>query len=530
MGAYNRTNGEPCCGSPALQKILREEWGFGGHFVSDCWAVADFHSHHKVTARPEESVKLALENGCDVNCGCTYQRILNAVQEGLLDRKYVEQSCVRLFTTRFLLGLFDKTPYDSLGRRDVETPEHLALSEKMARESLVLLKNDGALPLALEQGMTIAVVGPNAGSRRALMGNYHGTASRYITVLEGIQNAAERAGAQVLYAQGSHLFQPHEEGLSGQGGYDTEELEALRQSLEALPPAQRVEKLYDMAWAHNMPDRIAEAQSAAACADVVVVVTGLDETLEGEEGDTGNAYASGDKNDLRLPAGQRKLLEAMVDTGKPVVVVNMTGSAVDLSLAQERANAVLQAWYPGSQGGRAVAQVLFGEASPSGKLPVTFYRGVEDLPDFTDYAMAGRTYRYYQGEPLYPFGYGLTYGDCQVASAAAQPVEEGLRLRVTLANQGAATGEVLQVYVKDTDSPWAAPHPALAAFTRVELDQGQEKEVELLVPRRAFTTVDDEGVRAVRGRHFRVYVGFSQPDSRSTALLGKAPAELAVEL
>lgn len=452
------------------------------------------------------------------------------MQEGLLDRKYVEQSCVRLFTTRFLLGLFDKTPYDSLGRRDVETPEHLALSEKMARESLVLLKNDGALPLALKQGMTIAVVGPNAGSRRALMGNYHGTASRYITVLEGIQDAAERAGAQVLYAQGSHLFQPHEEGLSGQGGYDTEELEALRQSLESLPPAQRVEKLYHMAWAHNIPDRIAEAQSAAACADVVVVVTGLDETLEGEEGDTGNAYASGDKNDLQLPAGQRKLLEAMVDTGKPVVVVNMTGSAVDLSLAQERANAVLQAWYPGSQGGRAVAQVLFGEASPSGKLPVTFYRGVEDLPDFTDYAMAGRTYRYYQGEPLYPFGYGLTYGDCQVASAAAQPVEEGLRLRVTLANRGPATGEVLQVYVKDTDSPWAPPHPALAAFARVELDQGQEKEVELLVPRRAFTTVDDKGVRAVRGKHFQVYVGFSQPDSRSAALLGKAPLELAVEL
>ena len=530
MGAYNRTNGEPCCGSPALQKILREEWGFAGHFVSDCWAVADFHSHHKVTARPEESVKLALENGCDVNCGCTYQKILNAVNEGLLDRKYVEQSCVRLFTTRFLLGMFDKTPYDSLGRRDVETPEHLALSEKMARESLVLLKNDGALPLALKQGMTIAVVGPNADSRRALMGNYHGTASRYITVLEGIQDAAERAGAQVLYAQGSHLFQPHEEGLSGQGGYGTEELEALRQSLESLPPAQRVEKLYHMAWAHNMPDRIAEAQSAAACADVVVVVTGLDETLEGEEGDTGNAYASGDKNDLQLPAGQRKLLEAMVDTGKPVVVVNMTGSAVDLSLAQERANAVLQAWYPGSQGGRAVAQVLFGEASPSGKLPVTFYRGVEDLPDFTDYAMAGRTYRYYQGEPLYPFGYGLTYGDCQVASAAAQPVEEGLRLRVALANRGPATGEVLQVYVKDTDSPWAAPHPALAAFARVELDQGQEKEVELLVPRRAFTTVDDKGVRAVRGKHFQVYVGFSQPDSCSAALLGKAPLELAVEL
>ena len=531
MGAYNRTNGEPCCGSPTLQKILREEWGFAGHFVSDCWAVADFHKNHKVTARPEESVKLALENGCDVNCGCTYQKILNAVREGLLDKKYVEQSCVRLFTTRFLLGLFDQTPYDSLGRRDVETPEHLALSEKMARESLVLLKNDGILPLRLQKGMAIGVVGPNADSRRALMGNYHGTASRYITVLEGIQDAAERAGAQVLYAPGCHLYLPHEENLSAQAGYDVEELDALYQGLGDLPPAQRVQQLYAMSWAKgNLPDRLAEAQAVAGCSDVVVVVTGLDETLEGEEGDTGNAYASGDKNDLRLPACQENLVQAMLETGKPVVVVNMTGSAVDLRLPQEKASAVLQAWYPGSQGGRAVAQVLFGEASPSGKLPVTFYRGLSDLPAFTDYAMAGRTYRYYQGEPLYPFGYGLTYGDCQVAAVDARPEAEGVRLRATLRNQGAATGEVLQVYVKDLESPWATPNPALAAFARVHLAQGEEKDVELLVPRRAFTTVDGEGVRAVRGKRFCVYVGFSQPDPRSLALTGKAPVQVPVEL
>lgn len=529
MGAYNRTNGEVCCGSPTLQKILREEWGFEGHFVSDCWAVADFHKNHKVTSRPEESVKLALENGCDVNCGCTYQRILNAVEEGLLDKKYVEQSCVRLFTTRFLLGMFDETEYDGLGRKDVETAEHLALSERAARESLTLLKNDGVLPVALKAGMTIGVVGPNANSRRALMGNYHGTASRYITVLEGIQDAAKEVGADVLYAEGCHLFQPHLEGLSLHAGYEVEELENMFKG--DMTPQERNQKLYEMAYAKSMPDGVAEAQSVAACSDVVVMVTGLDETLEGEEGDTGNAYASGDKGDLHLPRSQERLLEELLDCGKPVIVVNMTGSAVDLRLPQEKANAVLQAWYPGPQGGKAVAQVLFGQASPSGKLPVTFYNDVDDLPEFTDYAMAGRTYRYYQGEPLYPFGYGLTYGDCQVTDVRTQVEgEEGVRLWVKMRNDGTETDDVLQVYVKAEDTQWAAPNAILGAFQRVHLAKGEEKEIELVLPQHALTTVDEDGVRQVHGQHFSVYVGFSQPDSRSVALTGKEPVKVAVEL
>ena len=377
MGAYNRTNGEVCCASPALQKILRGDWGFAGHFVSDCWAVADFHSHHKVTARPEESVRLALENGCDLNCGCTYQKILNAVAQGVLDPRLVTRSCVRLFTTRFMLGLFDKTEYDGLGRLDVETPEHLALAEQAARESLVLLKNDGLLPLALRPGLTIGVIGPNANSRRALVGNYHGTASRYVTVLEGIQDAAAAAGARVLYAEGSDLFRPHAEAISMNAGYTEQE---LADRLAADTPEERVRRLYAAAWDHSLPDRLAEAWSVADCADVLVLVTGLDETMEGEEGDAGNAYASGDRLDLALPAGQQRLLAELLDCGKPAVVVNMTGSAVDLRLPQQKAGAILQAWYPGAAGGRAVAQVLFGQASPAGKLPVTFYNSVDDLP------------------------------------------------------------------------------------------------------------------------------------------------------
>ncbi len=497
MGAYNRVNGEVCCGSPALQKILREDWGFEGHFVSDCGAVKDFHEHHKVTSRPEESVKLALENGTDVNCGCTYQKILNALEEGILDEKYVTESCVRLFTTRFLLGMFDKTEFDDLNQLDVETEEHLALSEKAAGESIVLLKNTGVLPLDLHGLKTIGVIGPNADSRAALVGNYHGTASRYVTVLEGVQDAAREAGVRVLYSQGCHLFGEMAESLS-QGGY---------------------------------VDRLAEAQAVAAHSDAVVLVVGLDETLEGEEGDAGNAYASGDKQDLHLPASQEKLMGTVLGCGKPVIVVNMTGSSVDLSAAQEKAGAILQAWYPGPRGGKALADILFGKRSPSGKLPVTFYRGVEDLPPFTDYSMEGRTYRFYKGEPLYPFGFGLTYGDCQILSANwGKSYPDALHLHITVRNGGRETEDVLQIYVKSEDAACAPENPVLACFKRVRLQQGEIQELDVAVPRRSLTTVDEEGVRAQRGEHFTFYAGFCQPGARSVELGAVAPVRMAAML
>ena len=388
MGAYNRTNGEPCCASEELMNhYLRGKWKFQGHYVSDCWAIRDFHENHKVTDRPEESVKKALEAGCDLNCGCTYEKILNAYREGIIDEKYITESCVRLFTTRFLLGMFNETEYDKISYLEVESKEHLELAEQAATESMVLLKNDGILPLKKEEIHTIGIIGPNANSRNSLIGNYHGTSSEYVTVLEGMKQAAGDQ-IRVLYSEGCHLWKDTIEHLAAPG----------------------------------QPDRLAEAQAVAEYSDVVLLVVGLDETLEGEEGDTGNSDASGDKKDLEFPEPQKKLMDQILECKKPVILVNMTGSAMNLSVAEEKAAAIIQAWYPGARGGKAVSDVIFGEKSPSGKLPVTFYKDTSDIPDFEDYSMKNRTYRYYTGEPLYPFGYGLTYGKCVVNSVTAEKV------------------------------------------------------------------------------------------------------------
>ena len=407
MGAYNRTNGEPCCASEELMNhYLRGKWKFQGHYVSDCWAIRDFHENHKVTDRPEESVKKALEAGCDLNCGCTYEKILNAYREGIIDEKYITESCVRLFTTRFLLGMFNETEYDKISYLEVESKEHLELAEQAATESMVLLKNDGILPLKKEEIHTIGIIGPNANSRNSLIGNYHGTSSEYVTVLEGMKQAAGDQ-IRVLYSEGCHLWKDTIEHLAAPG----------------------------------QPDRLAEAQAVAEYSDVVLLVVGLDETLEGEEGDTGNSDASGDKKDLEFPEPQKKLMDQILECKKPVILVNMTGSAMNLSVAEEKAAAIIQAWYPGARGGKAVSDVIFGEKSPSGKLPVTFYKDTSDIPDFEDYSMKNRTYRYYTGEPLYPFGYGLTYGKCVVNSVTAEKVYgqekefKGVKLFIETENQ-----------------------------------------------------------------------------------------------
>ncbi len=508
MGAYNRTNGEPCCGSNTLIKdILREKWEFQGHFVSDCWAILDFHMHHMVTDTAEESAAMALKAGCDVNCGVTYLHLLKACQEGLVTQDEISLAAERLFTTRFLLGLFDETPYDNTGFDRIECKEHLELAEQAAAEGMVLLKNNGLLPLKKEELKAIGVIGPNADSRKALMGNYHGTASRYITVLEGIQDALP--DVRVYYSEGCHLFQDKVEGL-----------------------AQR-------------QDRIAEAVSVAKHSDVVLLCVGLDETLEGEEGDTGNSYASGDKKDLLLPQPQRELIEAVVKVGKPVVVLNMTGSAMDLRYVQEHADAVLQVWYPGARGGRAVARVLLGELSPSGKLPVTFYNSTEELPAFEDYSMKGRTYRYFQGKPLYPFGYGLTYGDVQVVSADCHgqswtpgvegalkwDVTQDMTVQVRVKNNGqTGTGEVIQAYVEALESPYATPNGKLCGFTRIFLNGGESTEVELKLKKDAFTVVNDEGERIVDGGKFRISMGLGQPDARTRELTGKDCIVFTVEI
>ncbi|MBD5485416.1 MAG: glycoside hydrolase family 3 protein [Lachnospiraceae bacterium] len=503
MGAYNRTNGEPCCGSKTLiQDILRDKWKFEGHFVSDCWAIKDFHENHMVTATPAQSAAKAINAGCDLNCGSTYLHLLEAYEQGLVTEEAITEAAVRLYTTRYLLGLFDKTEYDDISYEAVECKKHVALADQMTKESLVMLKNDGILPLDINQIKTIGVIGPNADSRRALMGNYYGTSSEYVTVSEGIRRYAE-GRARVLYSEGCALFEERTEFLAMKG------------------------------------DRLAEAKIVAKHSDVVVLCLGLDETLEGEEGDTGNGYASGDKVDLLLPKAQRDLMEAVASVGKQVVCCLMAGSAIDLSYAAEHFNAIMQLWYPGARGGKSIAEVLFGEVSPSGKLPITFYNSLEQLPDFTDYHMKGRTYRYMEDKAQYPFGFGLTYGRVAVTNAELIDVSKerdgfglpDVRIKVTTVNSGTYdTDDVIQIYVKNTDSDYAVKNPALCAFRRIHVTAGQSVETELTVSGRAFTVVDDQGERRADGSHYKLYAGTMQPDARSIELTGMHPVELDVSL
>lgn len=495
MGAYNRTNGEPCCGSYTLiQDILRDKWEFEGHFVSDCWAIKDFHESHGVTSCAKESAALALKAGCDLNCGNTYLHILKAYQDGLVTEEEITNAAERLFTTRILLGLFDGSEYDEIPYTAVECKEHLELALEAAHKGTVLLKNNGILPLNKDDKKTIGVIGPNSNSRVSLIGNYHGTASRYITVLEGIQDAVG-SDMRVLYSEGSHLHKDRVEEL-------------------ALPQ-----------------DRISEAVIVAKNSDVVVLVLGLDEFLEGEEMDQGNHVGSGDKLDLKLPAVQQELLEKVIKVGKPTIVCVMAGSALDLSYADEKADAVVQAWYPGAGGGKAIADVLFGKVSPSGKLPITFYRDLEHMPGFEDYSMKNRTYRFMEEEALYPFGYGLTYSKVNVTNATILSINENeIKVEATLENVGNRdTEEVLQIYIKDMKSEYAVKNYSLCAFERVSLKSQDSKKVILNISSNALNVVDTDGNRFVDSDRFILYVGTSQPDTRSYQLTGVKPIELELQ-
>jgi len=494
MGAYNRLNGEAACASPTLQKLLREEWGFEGHFVSDCGAIKDFFTGHMISKDAVDAAALAINNGCDLNCGDTYFFILEAFKQGLVSEETITEAAVRLFTTRFLLGLLDGSKFDKIPYTAVECPEHLALAKKAAAESAVLLKNNGLLPLNKVNLQTVGVIGPNANSRASLIGNYHGSASRYVTVQEGILDYLGD-NTRVLTSSGCELFRDRAESIACAG------------------------------------DRLAEAVTVAENSDVVILCLGLDETLEGEEGDACNNYASGDKLSLDLPDVQMELMEAIAKTGKPVVLCLMAGSDINLSFAREHFDAILVLWYPGAQGGAAAAELLFGDASPSGKLPVTFYESLEELPDFEDYSMTGRTYRYMEGQAQYPFGFGLTYGDVRVTDAQIIRENNALLVNAQVENRGSFdTGDVVQVYVKCQDSRFAPRNPALCAFQRVFLKAGERQSVQIPLAPDAFTVVDDEGRRLVDGKYFAFYVGTAQPDEKSSALTGFMPVEVLWQL
>ena len=485
MGAYNRVNGEPACGSETLlKKTLREKWGFRGHVVSDCWAINDFHTNHKVTATAPESAALAIRNGCDLNCGNTYLHLMQAVQEGLVTEDQITTACERLFTTRFLLGLFDEDcEYNSIPVTAADTDEHNTLALRAAENSMVLLENDGTLPLDPARIRTVAVIGPNADSIPALEGNYNGTSSRYVTFLRGIRDYCGKNGIRVLYSIGSHLFKDRTSGLA------------------------------------QADDRLAEAAMYAEAADVTIACVGLDAGLEGEEGDTGNEYFSGDKKDLLIPESQRKLMDVLQKSAKKLVTVIAAGSSLNVS----GGNAKLFAWYPGQAGGTALAEILFGEKNPGGHLPVTFYRDVSDLPAFEDYSMKNRTYRYFTGDVLYPFGFGLSYTKWSVSDPEMKNGEIAVRVR----NEGTMDGDaVIQVYVS-IDSPDAPVHPRLCGFRRAAVHAGNEAVVSVPLDRLAGTVVNDQGER-ISVPHMTFHIGMSQPDPVSVRMSGVQPVTLSV--
>ncbi|MBQ2605667.1 MAG: glycoside hydrolase family 3 C-terminal domain-containing protein, partial [Clostridiales bacterium] len=492
MGAYNRTNGEVCCGHSYIQSIIKDKWGFKGHFVSDCWAVRDFHEKHKVTKSNEESAALALNKGCDLNCGCTYVHLMKAYNKGLVTEETIRQAAIRLFTTRFLLGMFDETEYDGLNYLDVETKEHIAVAKRASDESIVLLKNDGILPLDKDKNQVIAVIGPNADSRRPLIGNYYGTSSEYITAIEGIREAAGE-NTRILYSEGCDLSRKKPDPLSRE---------------------------------YNC---IAEAEAVMDRSDLVILVIGLNETLEGEEGDEGNHYASGDKPDLAFPKPQQKLIDTVIKSGKPFITVVMTGSAMDLTLLSEHSSAIMQAWYPGARGGRSIGDIIFGKVNPSGKLPVTFYRNTDDLPDFEDYSMKGRTYRFIETEPLYPFGYGLTYSDVSIDEARIEGDRtSGAKISVTVRNDSSMTAaEVVQVYAKSDDVD-EARNGKLAGFARVTCEAGKSVDIVIDIPSENLRVVRQDGSRVLPEGEIKLYVGFGQPDARTEALTGKKSAVLTI--
>ncbi len=497
MGAYNRTNGEPCCGSKTLLiDILRKEWKFDGHVVSDCFAIKDFYEGHGVANGPVEAVAMAVNNGCDLNCGKLFFYLKEAVEKGMVEESRLDEALTNLFVCRYKLGIMEEDDGNAVPYTVVDSKPMRELNRKAAAKCMTLLKNEGnLLPLDKSKIRTIGVIGPNANNRKALVGNYEGTASRYVTILEGIQDYLGE-DVRVLYSEGCHLYK---EGISGLG---------------------------------KGRDRTAEVRGVCEESDVIVACLGLDAGLEGEEGDAGNQYASGDKPNLDLPGIQEHVLKTAYESGKPVVLVLLSGSALAVPWAEEHIPAILQAWYPGAQGGHALARVLFGEKNPEGRLPVTFYRTSEELPEFNDYSMKGRTYRYMEREALFPFGYGLSYTDYEyeglTLSPAAAVTREGITLRVTVRNTGEREGtETVQVYVKAERQ--GTPNAQLKGIRKVTLQPGEDREVIIALPLAAFALYDEEANARVERGSYRIYVGGSQPDARSVALKGRRPLETVAE-
>ena len=499
MGAYNRTNGEPCCAhSRLLGEILRKQWEFDGYVVSDCGAILDISEHHHYTETMKEAAALALQRGCNINCGEAYACLVDAYEEDMITDEDITEAAVRAYTTRVLLGEFEEPrPFADVPYSRLDCAEHKALNEQVARQSLVLLKNENRfLPLKDGAVQRIAVVGPNGNSTTVLEGNYSGYASEYITVAEGMRRVF--TDAQVTVAAGSLLWA---EGTNQACGF----------------------------W--NLRT---EGMAAASEADLTVLCLGLDRTIEGEEiaGLDDDFADGGDKKTVRLPQTQMRLAEAVCDVCENVVVVVLCGSAVDLGeRVRTHAKAIIHGWYPGARGGLAVAELLAGRFSPCGKLPLTFYREETVLPEFTDYGMQGRTYRYFEEEPLYPFGYGLSYVPVRYEKAELLTADERqVRLEVTVTNEGTmAATEKVQVYARFTDNRTSTPRYQLCGMAAVALEAGETGTAEVTVDRYWLKAVLSDGQRVEPDGEITLFIGGHQPDPRSVELCGDQCLTLSIK-
>lgn len=490
MSVYNAVYGVPGPASSfLLTDLLRDEWGFDGHVVSDCGAVRDIWVNHKYAETAAEASAVAIQAGNDINCGQTYAALTQAVNQGLVTEDQVDTALTRVLKSRFVLGFFDspeQCDYLNIPFAMNDSPEHSQVALEAAHKSIVLLKNNGLLPLERQRIKRIAVIGPNADSVAALLGNYNGDPSHPITVLAGIK-AAVGDNVEVLYARG-------------------------------CPAAIRRNEEFDLS-----SDEAKEALALADKADVVLYVGGLDANLEGEEMFNNlSGFDNGDRTAIELPEPQEKLLKALSKSSTPVVFVNLSGSAIAMPWAAENLPAIVQVWYPGQNGGTAVADVLFGDYNPAGRLPITFYRSTEDLPDFRDYSMENRTYRYFEGKPLFAFGHGLSYTRfeySQVATSSDQISSDGsLKVRVRVSNVGDRAGdEVVQLYVRHLDAPVVQPRHSLAGFKRISLEKGESDVVELELPASALRYWDVErDAYVVAPGTYEIQIGAASDDIRAT--------------
>jgi beta-glucosidase len=618
MGAYNRFRDYPCCANPILFNILRNEWGFKGYVVSDCWAISDFWQYNGFAKDATEAAAQAIKAGTDLECGVDYKNLKAAVDRGLCTEADIDRAVKRVFTARFRLGMFDPdemVPYASIPYFVNCSDYNNTLARLAAQKSIVLLKNEkNILPLSKDI-KAIAVIGPNADNFEALIGNYNGIPKNPVTVLKGIEQKVY-PDTRVIYAEGSDLaagihnltpipsrYLQAPDGRQGALGeyFDNRDMNGnpvftriddqinfywehlsprydmpdddfgIKWTTWLIPPEtgtfyiggwgssayeiyldgkniisfrgdhsafheetpvemkkgekRRIEVLYKnyagdadikLLWARPRVNLIEKAVEAANQADVAVLVLGLSQRLEGEEMKIKlEGFSGGDRTNLNLPAVQEELLEAVLVTGKPVVVVLENGGALAVNKAQAGADAVLLAGYGGQQGGNAVADVLFGDYNPAGRLPVTYYKSVDQLPPFEDYDMKERTYRFFTGEPLYPFGYGLSYTTFAYSNlvlAGEATAGEPVSVRVTVSNTGRRSGEeVVELYLTDEKASTPRPVRQLEGFSRIMLKPGESREAEFTLQPRQFSIINNEGRRVIEPGYFTISVGGKQP-------------------